>query len=248
MRFVASVLSAKLNRTGRKAGAFFAACAALPLAPAIAIAVTGPATNDNPALITGQGRVVDGDTLDVGPTRVRLEGIDAPELAQTCRTAAGQSWDCGKVSAAFLRSLVQQKEIACDRTGSDVYHRTLATCFEDGIDINEAMVRAGMAWAFVKYSRAYVDVEADARARRIGVWQGAAEAPWDFRHKGWQVAEASAPGGCAIKGNISSHGHIYHMPRSPWYGRVKIDTGRGERWFCSEAEALAAGWRPASPN
>jgi len=248
MNVLASVLSAKLSRTGRKIGAFFAAPAVLLLVPAIAAAVTGPDANNNPAIITGQARVVDGDTLDVGPTRVRLEGIDAPELAQTCRTAAGESWDCGKVSAAFLRSLVQHKDLACDRTGSDVYHRTLALCVEDGIDINEAMVRAGMAWAFVKYSRAYVDVEADARARKAGVWQGPAEAPWDFRHNGWQFAEISAPGGCAIKGNISSHGHIYHMPWSPWYGRVKIDTARGERWFCSEAEALAAGWRPASPN
>lgn len=144
--------------------------------------------------------------------------------------------------------MVQHKDLTCDRTGSDVYHRTLAVCIEDGIDINETMVRAGMAWAFVKYARTYVDVEAEARARQAGVRQGPAEAPWDFRRAGWKVAEATAPGGCAIKGNISSHGHIYHMPWSPWYGRVKIDTARGERWFCSEAEALAAGWRPASPD
>jgi endonuclease YncB( thermonuclease family) len=247
MIFVASVLSAKLSRTGRKAGAFFAASAALLFVPALAVAVTGPGAND-PAIVTGQGRVVDGDTLDVGQTRVRLEGIDAPELAQTCRTAAGETWDCGKAAAAFLRTMVQQKDLACDRTGSDLYHRTLATCFAEGNDINEAMVRAGMAWAFVRYSRVYVAVEADARERKVGVWQGPAEAPWDFRHNEWRVAETSAPSGCAIKGNISSRGHIYHTPWSPWYGRVKIDLSRGERWFCSEAEALAAGWRPASPN
>ena len=247
MNFVASVLSAKLSRTGRKAGAFFVSSAALLLVPAIAAAVTGPGAND-PAIVTGQGRVVDGDTLDVGQTRVRLEGIDAPEMAQTCQTATGENWDCGKAAAAFLRAMVQQRDLACDRTGSDLYHRTLATCFEDGTDINEAMVRAGMAWAFVRYSQAYVAAEADARERKVGVWQGRAEAPWNFRHAKWQVAETATPSGCAIKGNISSHGNIYHMPWSPWYSRVKIDESRGERWFCSEAEALAAGWRPASPN
>jgi hypothetical protein len=90
-----------------------------------------------------------------------------------------------------------------------------------------------------------VTVEADARTRKVGVWQGPAEAPWDFRHGEWKTAEVAAPKNCAIKGNISSHGHIYHMPWSPWYDRVRIDESRGERWFCSEAEAQAAGWRPA---
>lgn len=243
MRFVASVLSAKLRRTGLTAGAFFL----LLLMPVIAVAVTGP-ESVQPAVIAGSGRVVDGDTLDVGQTRVRLEGIDAPESAQTCTTSTGEIWDCGKSATAFLRSMTQQRDVACDRTGADKYHRTLATCFEDGINVNEAMVRAGLAWAFVRYSTEYVAVEAEARARKVGVWQGPAEAPWDFRHNGWQVAQSAAPKGCAIKGNISSHGHIYHMPWSPWYDRVKIDEARGERWFCSEAEALAAGWRPALPN
>jgi endonuclease YncB( thermonuclease family) len=246
MNFVASVLSAKLSRIGRKAGAFFV-LASITLIPAIARAVTGPGS-DQPAVVTGLGRVVDGDTLDVGATRVRLEGIDAPEMAQTCRTATGESWACGKASAAFLRSMAQRRNLACDRTGTDKYRRTLAMCFENGLNINEAMVRAGMAWAFVRYSKEYVAVEADARARKVGVWQGAAEAPWNFRRHEWQVAATATPRGCAIKGNISSHGHIYHMPWSPWYDRVKIDESRGERWFCSEAEARAAGWRPVSAN
>jgi endonuclease YncB( thermonuclease family) len=246
MNNVASVLSAKLSRIGRKAGALFA-LAPIILSPAIARAVTGPGS-DQPGVVTGLGRVVDGDTLDVGQTRVRLEGIDAPEMAQTCRTATGEIWACGKASAAFLRMMAQQRDLACNRTGTDKYRRTLAMCFEGGLNINEAMVRAGMAWAFVRYSKEYVAVEADARARKVGVWQGAAEAPWDFRRHEWQVAETTTPRGCAIKGNISAHGHIYHMPWSPWYDRVKIDESRGERWFCSEAEALAAGWRPAAPN
>lgn len=201
-----------------------------------------------PPVVTGLGRVVDGDTLDVGATRVRLEGIDAPEIAQTCQTATGASWDCGVAAAKMLRTLAEHKDLACDRTGTDRYHRVLATCFgDDGIDIDEAMVRAGLAWAYVKYSVAYVGVEADARKAKIGVWQGPAEAPWDFRRDEWQ-SEAATPKGCAIKGNVSSHGRIYRMPWDPWYETVSMDLAKGKRWLCSEAEAIAAGWRRDFPH
>ena len=73
-----------------------------------------------------------------------------------------------------------------------------------------------------------------------------AEPAWLFREKHWAGAEQAAPKGCAIKGNVTAHGHIYHMPWSPWYGKVKVDAAKGERWFCSESEAMAAGWRPAA--
>lgn len=57
------------------------------------------------------------------------------------------------------------------------------------------------------------------------------------------VAAPSPPGSCAIKGNISSSGRIYHVPGSPHYDATKIDESKGERWFCTEDEARAAGWR-----
>lgn len=232
-----------LPRTRLLAGALFLYVLVSPAANAV------PGRDDGaPVTITGVGRVVDGDTLDVGQTRVRLEGIDAPEIAQTCRTANGETWNCGVAAAAMLRKLAEHKDLACDRTGTDRYRRALATCFADGIDIDEAMVRAGLAWAFVRYSKAYVATEAEARKEKIGVWQGFAEPPWDFRRDEWQVAEGAAPKGCAIKGNVSSRGRIYHMPWDPWYDRVKMDARKGKRWFCSQEEAIAAGWRPASPN
>jgi micrococcal nuclease len=57
-------------------------------------------------------------------------------------------------------------------------------------------------------------------------------------------AASSPPGTCAIKGNISRNGRVYHLPSSASYTRTTIDESKGERWFCSEQEALAAGWRP----
>lgn len=196
----------------------------------------------------GPARVVDGDTLAIGSARIRLEGIDAPEMAQTCRTASGQSWDCGKKAAAFLRQLIGQQDVACNATGEDRYRRMLAICYASRVNLNAAMIDAGLARAFVRYSKMFVAAEAEAKARGIGIWQGPAEAPWDFRRHEWRLAATDAPTGCAIKGNISARGRLYHMPWSPWYAKVKIDERRGERWFCSEADAVAAGWRPASPD
>jgi hypothetical protein len=125
----------------------------------------------------------------------------------------------------------------------------LGVCITAGLEINADLVRNGLAWAFVRYSRRYVEVEARARAARLGVWQGEARAPWDWRAEQWTVAESrhggDAPAGCVIKGNIARGDRVYHMPWSPWYAKTRIDTSRGERWFCSEAEAIAAGWRPA---
>jgi hypothetical protein len=45
---------------------------------------------------------------------------------------------------------------------------------------------------------------------------------------------------------VTANGKIYHMPWSPWYAQIKIDPAKGRRWFCTEAEATAAGWRPVN--
>jgi endonuclease YncB( thermonuclease family) len=196
--------------------------------------------------LSGQARVVDGDTLEVDGERVRLEGIDAPESAQTCRRGDGKAWPCGKAAAKALERLVAGGSVSCEDRGTDKYGRTLGICSAGGRDINAEMVREGFAWAFVKYSQSYVAAEAQARAQRAGIWQGEAEPAWDYRAKAWAGAEDTAPQGCAIKGNVTANGRIYHMPWSPWYGKVKVDALNGERWFCSEADAVAAGWRPAA--
>jgi endonuclease YncB( thermonuclease family) len=193
--------------------------------------------------ISGEARVIDGDTIVIDGTHIRLEGIDAPELSQSCNGASGQ-WACGRTAMRALTGLIGSGSVTCESRGLDKYGRVLGTCFIGNRDINAEMVRQGNAWAFVKYSRSYVSAEKEARTAHRGVWQGETEPAWDYRHKRWASAEPEAPNGCAIKGNISGNGHIYHMPWSAWYGKVQIDPARGERWFCSEAEAQAAGWRP----
>ena len=196
--------------------------------------------------LVGDVRVIDGDTIVIGDTRIRLEGIDAPETAQTCQRKWFGSWPCGTAATEALVKLIGGKPVSCQPRGLDKYGRTLAVCFVDGRDINAQMVRQGWAWAFVRYSTSYVQEEAEARALHIGIWQGKAEPAWEFRAHRWAGAEQDAPKGCAIKGNVTAHGRIYHMPWSPWYGKIRIDEAKGKRWFCTEAEAAAAGWRPVA--
>ena len=198
-----------------------------------------------PGEIAGRAEVIDGDTLDIDGTHIRLEGIDAPELAQTCARSFIGSWRCGEAAARELERLTAGRSLTCRSRGADKYGRLLGVCAVDGLDINAEMVRRGLAWAFVKYSKSYVAVEEAARAAKAGIWQAHSEPAWVFREKRWADAETEAPDGCAIKGNITGHGRIYHAPWSVWYGRVRVESAKGERWFCSEAEALAAGWRPA---
>jgi endonuclease YncB( thermonuclease family) len=196
--------------------------------------------------ITGVAKVVDGDTIDVGVVRVRLEGIDAPEVGQTCTRGLAGTWPCGTAATNALAARVEGKQVECERRGVDKYGRVLGVCFVAKQDVNAWMVRHGHAWAFIKYSASYVNEEAQARAERIGIWQGEATPAWEYRQQRWANAEQIAPQGCAIKGNVTSHGKIYHMPWSPWYAQIRMDPGKGERWFCTEAEAVAAGWRPVS--
>jgi endonuclease YncB( thermonuclease family) len=200
--------------------------------------------------LQGVVRVVDGDTIALGEVRIRLEGIDAPETTQTCHRPRFGIWRCGEEAARQLAQLIGANPVSCDDLGLDKYGRTLGRCFAGTVHLNAEMVRSGYAWAFVKYSRAYVREEAEARAHRAGIWQGDAIPAWDFRARAWAAAETLSPHGCTIKGNVTNAGRIYHMPWSPWYEKVRMDQdGRGgsksKRWFCSEDEAIAAGWRAA---
>ncbi len=198
-------------------------------------------------VIIGPARVIDGDTIEINATRIRLEGIDAPETAQTCQDKNTVTWHCGEAASKALAALTARHEVTCVSRARDKYGRLLAICALPGVrDINAYMVEQGLAWAFIKYSNSYVDQETRAKFAQRGIWQGVAQTAWDFRANRWaQVAEIS-PQGCAIKGNVSRSGHVYHMPWSPWYDRVVMRPEKGTRWFCSEAEAEAAGWRSAS--
>lgn len=199
--------------------------------------------------VSGLARVVDGDTLDISGVRVRLQGIDAPERSQRCnRSRVSLTWRCGRSATRALKQLIDNQPVRCVSHGTDAYDRVIGTCFVAGEDVNAAMVRLGHAWAFTKYSTTYVAEEKIARKNKRGIWRAKTQTAWAYRAKKWQTSDQTAPQDCPIKGNISERGRVYHMPWSPWYKRVRINTSKGERWFCSEAEARSAGWRPVAAS
>jgi endonuclease YncB( thermonuclease family) len=195
--------------------------------------------------VQGRATVIDGDTLEIAGEMVRLHAIDAPEAAQRCTDAGGRFWPCGRHATRALRDLARGG-VRCDGQGRDRYGRLVARCYAGGQDVAEALVRAGAAFAYPEYGRDYVAAEAEAHRAARGIWQGGAVRPDTLRDRAASAPAASgAPEGCTIKGNVSSNGRIYHMPGQRDYARTRISAARGERWFCSEAQARAAGWRRA---
>lgn len=206
-----------------------------------------PVVAEQVPVIEGTARITDGDTLSIGPIVIRLNGIDAPEAGQSCSDKRGKNWACGTGATNRLAELVGKGPIQCRALDRDAYGRVIGQCFSGAVDLGAALVSEGLAWSFVRYSDAYSEQEAAARAADVGIWSGVNETPWDYRDNGWERAAAEAPRpGCPIKGNISQAGErIYHTPWSPHYRRTRINEDKGERWFCDEAEAVAAGWRAA---
>ncbi|MFY0645419.1 MAG: thermonuclease family protein [Sulfitobacter geojensis] len=190
----------------------------------------------------GEIRVIDGDTLDVGDIRVRLHGIDAPERDQPCTTLTGQNWGCGDWVTRQVRDRYQGAQARCDAIDRD-RGRVVARCFVDGADINRDMVADGLAFAYRKYSYDYDLEEKAAVVADLGIHGFAIEAPARYRLTRIKGRLAPDPN-CRIKGNISAKGvRIYHLPGQKYYDKTGIDPHKGERWFCSEAQARASGWR-----
>lgn len=214
------------------------------------------------AVVIGRASVIDGDTIEIHGERIRFNGVDAPESSQTCEDANGKAYRCGtKAANALDEFLSASSPTRCEFVERDRYGRFVGNCFRaDGSPIQAAVVRSGWAMDWPRYSEgAYADQQEAAKSEHLGIWVGTFEPPWEWRasRRGAKkapaqaapivgVSSSSSSGACEIKGNISAKGErIYHLPGQAHYDRTKITTSRGERWFCTEAEARAAGWRAA---
>ncbi|AGT09681.1 thermonuclease family protein [Paracoccus aminophilus] len=218
------------------------------LSLALATGCSPPAETIKDAQSAPAGRAiaVDGDTLRLGAERIRIHGIDAPERDQSCASANGGSWPCGKAAEEALQRMVKDGDVSCRPVVIDRYQRVVARCTVNGKDLGQMMVRQGYAWAFVRYSSEYASDEAAARRERRAIWQSPTQPAWEYRSDRRAQAVHQAPENCAIKGNISRSGQrIYHTPQSRDYAKTHISEAKGERWFCDEASAVAAGWRRA---
>lgn len=125
--------------------------------------------------------VNDGDGLRIEGQSVRLWGIDAPELDQTCEQN-GRTVHCGEDARALLGALAQRGDLLCETMDVDRYGRTVARCFADGADLAAEMVRQGYALDWPRYSNGfYAGEQEQARAAGRGMWAGRFTAPWDWR-------------------------------------------------------------------
>ena len=133
--------------------------------------------------ITGKPRVVDGDTIHIGKTKIRLHGIDAPEMKQTCRTSKGKEQMCGVLAKQALERLVKGQDVTCKGDTRDRYKRLIAVCYVGQLNINEQMVADGWALAYRRYSTDYVRAETLAKSRREGMWRTEFVPPWKWRKR-----------------------------------------------------------------
>ena len=216
--------------------------------------------------IVGTGKVRDGDQVQIGNSRIRLGGIDAPSIDQLCINAKGESWTCGIAARDELAKYADNKTWTCHpRPTIDRRGRQVARCEVDGEDIQKWLVRSGWALSYKQFSHDYDADEAAARDAKAGLWQGAFIAPWDWRVRNKKtvilgaakppedanaslLASASGPvppsPDCNIKGNVNRAGEcIYHTTTSRWYSQIKMHISKGTRWFCSVEDAEAAGCR-----
>jgi endonuclease YncB( thermonuclease family) len=151
--------------------------------------------------IVGHARVVDGDTIYIHATRIRLEGIDAPESGQTCRDQVGKDYPCGGVATNALVHRLAKQTVSCVPVGVDRFGRTLGDCSASGESINRWMVREGHALAFRRYSQAYVPDEKIAQAAKKGMWSGTFQAPWEYR-RAKAAGELMPPSAIATRASI----------------------------------------------
>ena len=142
--------------------------------------------------IIGIPRIVDGDTVHIKEYKIRLEGIDAPEIKQKCKkeklkisSIIGftfyKDYNCGEVSKENLEAKVDRSIIKCISSSKDRYERYLAKCFKNKINLNRWMVRNGHAVAYRRYSKEYIIDEEFAKENKLGLWRGKFVLPEKWR-------------------------------------------------------------------
>lgn len=146
----------------------------------------------NSAEIYGMPKIIDGDTVHIGNKKIRLEGIDAPEIKQQCKKPFltislrigfqfNKNYSCGTISKRKLIEKIENSKIKCISSTKDRYKRYLATCYKNKINLNKWMVRNGYAVAYKRYSKDYVRDENYAKENRLGIWEGSFTMPEKWR-------------------------------------------------------------------
>ena len=217
--------------------------------------------------------VRDGGTVQLGGVTYRLDGIDAPELDQICIDEHADNWACGVEARDQLSKLIGGREVRCEDLGLSAAtkkrHVGICTIAGETATLNQLVVRQGFALNFEPYARGrFKDDEAGAKSNRRGLWKGCFVAPTEFRRgrkDGPLLGDACStdrdreiravlfpenptmPPGCSIKGKfavrarVTGNVGVYHLQGCRSYPALT----EPNRWFCSEEDAQAAGFRKA---
>ena len=141
--------------------------------------------------ISGNAKIIDGDTIKINSKKIRLHGIDAPEFKQMCKKTYltiifftfTKDYPCGKISTEKLEKKINNKVITCKILDIDRYKRYIGECYKRNLNLNSWLVSNGYAVAYRKYSKKYLLYEINAKNDKLGIWQGKFEMPWDYRRK-----------------------------------------------------------------
>lgn len=198
-------------------------------------------------------RVIDGDTIEIeGGERVRYIGIDTPETVDPRKPV-----QCFGVEASNKnKELVAGKTVRLekDTTDRDRYNRLLRYVYVGDDFINLKLVEHGYAYSYsyppdIKYQNRFLQAQREAEKAKSGLWLACPAQTAEsvsVPEENIPVGKEVSAGDCAIKGNISTSGEkIYHLMGCGSYAKTTIEESRGEKMFCTEAEAQAAGWRKA---
>jgi endonuclease YncB( thermonuclease family) len=221
----------------------------LPSLPSMSLSSFVPFKASDPP-ITGRASVVAGDMLRIGETMIRIDGVEAPDREQSCARSDNRRWRCGEAAQSALSRLISGKQVRCEPISKDSSGVLRATCFIGSNDVAAALVTGGHVLAESGMLARYRAEQGTAREAKAGLWgsSGEPERPAAWRSRLWEEARAKAPQGCPIKGKVVGRRgeKTYHLPWSPSYERARVVSARGERWFCSEEDARAAGFAPSS--
>lgn len=159
--------------------------------PLPALAQAGAAAGGAP--VTGTGAAKEGDVVTVNGQEFRLDGIDAPDVGQTCKNVRGKEYDCFELSRKMLERIINNDEVTCTPKKDQGRKPPLAVCMVRGVDMGRAMVQLGYALAYRALSFTYDRDEAVAMSFRRGMWAGRVEPPWEWRSR--QIREKAQKGG-----------------------------------------------------
>lgn len=242
--------------------------------PAISalVAIIGLVLAASPAF-AASAVVHDGNTIQLGNVTYRLNGVDAPELDQNCIDDHADPWSCGTAARDQLEKLIGSRPVHCDDHGPDKKfrkrHRGVCTVTGETTSLNQEMIAKGFALDLEPSGKGrFRKDQASAKDGRLGLWKGCFVSPQEFRHgkkdgallgrscradKDREIRAVlfpqhpAMPPGCSIKARfairarLTGHVGIYHLQGCPSYPA----TTRPDRWFCSEDDAQAEGFRRA---